>query len=85
MNHHASPAFWNCYHELPAKIRKLADKNFKILKIDTGHPSLHFKKVSRFYSARVRIDFRALALPIDEGLLWFWIGNHTEYNRLIND
>jgi len=47
------------------------------------HPSLHFKKVGRFRSARVGRNFRALAIETDDGLLWFWIGNHAEYERLI--
>ena len=84
MNHFASPSFWECYNQLPDAIRKLADKNFTLLKADPGHPSLHFKKVGRFRSARVGRNFRALAVEIDDGLLWFWIGNHAEYDRLIS-
>jgi hypothetical protein len=83
MNHYASPSFWQLYDELPESIRKLADKNFAILKEDATHPSLHFKKVGRFRSARVGINYRVLAIEVDDGLLWFWIGNHSEYDRMI--
>ncbi len=83
MNHHASRAFWECYKQLPDAIRNLADKNFALLRADPTHPSLHFKKVGRFRSARVGRIFRALAVETDDGLLWFWIGNHAEYERLI--
>lgn len=83
MNHHASPAFWECYKQLPEAVRDLADKNFALLRADPMHPSLHFKKVGRFRSARVGRNFRALAVEIEDGLLWFWIGNHAEYERLI--
>ena len=83
MNPHASPSFWECYKQLPEVIRKLADKNFALLKTNPTHPSLHFKKVGRFRSARVGRNFRALAVESDDGLLWFWIGNHAEYERLI--
>ena len=83
MNHHASPSFWECYKQLPEAIRKLDDKNFALLKTNPSHPSLHFKKVGRFRSARVGRNFRALAVESDDGLLWFWIGNHAEYERLI--
>ena len=83
MNHHASSSFWECYKQLPEAIRKLADKNFALLKTNPTHPSLHFKKVGRFRSARVGRNFRALAVESDDGLLWFWIGNHAEYERLI--
>jgi hypothetical protein len=84
MNHFASPTFWECYHALPAEIRELADKNFALLQADPAHPSLHFKKVGRYRSARVGLRYRALAVEVHDGLLWFWIGDHAEYDRLIN-
>ena len=84
MNHFASPSFWTCYHALPADIRELADKNFALLQADPAHPSLYFKKVGRYRSARVGLRYRALAVEVDNGLLWFWIGDHAEYDRLIN-
>ena len=84
MNHFASPAFWECYKKLPDAIRELADKNFALLKTAPTHPSLRFKKIGRFHSARVGRDFRALAVEVDDGLLWFWIGNHAEYDRLLS-
>ena len=82
MRHDASPEFWAAYHALPARIRDLADKNFELLKADPRHPSLHFKRVGRFYSARVGLSHRALGLPIDDGVLWFWIGSHADYDGL---
>jgi len=44
---------------------------------------LHFKKVGRFWSARVGLHYRALAVEADDILVWFWIGSHSEYDRLI--
>ncbi len=84
MSHFTTPAFWSCYHDLPESVRELADRNFALLKSDPFHPSLHFKKVGRFRSVRVGIQFRALAVEIKDGFLWFWIGNHAEYERLIS-
>lgn len=83
MRHFASPAFWQRYEKLPEAVRKLADKNFALLKQDPQHPSLHFKKVGRYWSVRVGIRFRALATEMDEGLLWFWIGTHADYDAII--
>ncbi|MFZ1060336.1 MAG: hypothetical protein WAP47_14205 [Candidatus Rokuibacteriota bacterium] len=60
--HHASPDFWACYRALPASVRELANKAFELLKADPQHPSLHFKKVGRFRSARVGLHHRALAV-----------------------
>lgn len=85
MKHYATSQFWACYHKLPDAVRDLADKNFALLKADSSHPSLRFKKVGRFRSARVGRDFRALAVEVDDGFVWFWIGNHAEYERLIGE
>lgn len=83
MNHHASPDFWSCYHALPVSIRELADKSFALLKADPTHPSLHFKKVGRFWAARVGLHYRAVAVEASDGLVWFWVGTHAEYDRLV--
>ena len=83
MRHFAGPSFWACYEKLPASIRKLADKNFEILKDNPEHPSLYMKKAGNYWSVRVGIKYRALAVEIEEGLVWFWIGTHAEYDKLI--
>ena len=63
-------------------MRELADKSFALLKSDPRHPSLHFKRLDKVWSARVGLHYRALALDIDGGYLWFWIGTHADYDRL---
>ncbi len=83
MIHHASPSFWARYEALPERIRSLADKNFALLNANPNHPSLHFKRVGRYWSARTGRDYRALGVPVDDGVLWFWIGRHAEYDRLV--
>jgi hypothetical protein len=85
MKHFANPSFWSCYEKLPSSVQELADKNFELLKTNPKHPSLHLKKVAKYWSARVGIKYRALAVEIDEGLIWFWIGTHSEYNRLLRE
>ena len=71
MKHRASQRFWTAYQALPQPIRQLADANFELLKHDPRHPSLHFKKVGNYWSVRVGLQYRALAVDIDDGLLWF--------------
>ncbi len=83
MIHHATPDFWHCYDALPQEIRKQADQAFEHLKQDTQYPSLHFKKVGRFWSARISGGYRALAVENADGLVWFWIGSHAEYDKII--
>jgi hypothetical protein len=81
--HRASPSFWEGYYALDVDVRKLADKSFEILKNDPQHRSLRLKKTGRFWSARVGLHHRALALDIPGGLLWFWIGDHDAYDRIV--
>ena len=83
MKHFASPSFWQCYKRLPVSIQKLSDKNFELLKTNLKHPSLHFKKVDKYRSIRIGKKYRALAVEINHDLLWFWIGTHSEYDRLV--
>ena len=83
MKHRASRRFWRQYRALPAEVRQLADENYALLKSDPAHPSLHYKKVGRFRSVRVGLHYRALAVEAGEDVVWFWIGHHAEYDRLI--
>lgn len=65
-------------------VRELAQDNFKLLKNDPKHPSLHFKRIGNFWSARVGRNYRALAVEDGKDFIWVWIGSHAEYDRLIN-
>ena len=86
MPHYADPDFWRLYRALPEPVQNLADKNFALLKASPDHPSLHFKRIKGrvgLWSARVGRDYRALAVEVDDGLQWFWIGSHADYDRII--
>lgn len=83
MNHYTSADFWACYNQLPAAVRTVADENYRLLLRDPRHPSLHFKQVGRLWSIRAGRGYRALAVDSEQGLIWFWIGPHAEYERII--
>ena len=86
LNHFASPGYWPLYHRLPAHAREVADKCFALLKSDPRHPSLHLKKIGELWSVRAGNRYRALGVDApdgEKGILWFWIGPHAEYDRLI--
>jgi hypothetical protein len=80
----AAPAFWRRYHDLTSDVQSLADKTFALLKADPRHPSLQLKKIGRFWSVRVGLRYRALGTDLADGILWFWIGSHAEYDRLVS-
>jgi hypothetical protein len=50
---------------------------------DHWHPSLHFKKVGPYWSARVDRDHRALGVESEGMIVWFFIGRHDSYERQI--
>lgn len=83
MKHRATPRFWECYRSLPTEIQELADRNYRQLCENPEHPSLHFKKVGRFWSVRVGLHYRALAVEDANDAVWFWVGPHDEYDRLV--
>lgn len=67
-------------------MQQLARENFVLLKKDLSHPSLQFKPVShgKYRSVRVGLRYRALGVPVAEGVQWFWIGNHSDYDKLLS-
>jgi hypothetical protein len=86
--HAASTEFWAAYQSLPQQIRDRADKQFALLKENPQHPSLQLKKLGErnsheIWSARVTLQYRALAIKRPGGFLWFWIGDHKTYDSLI--
>jgi len=85
LRHFVSIRFWQCFGVLPAEIRSLARRTFTLLRESPTHPSLHFKQVNngRYRSVRVGLHYRALGIPVADGVLWFWIGSHAEYDKLV--
>jgi hypothetical protein len=82
LKHFASPEFWDAYGSLPNRVQRLADANFRRLRENPKHPSLHFKQAGRFWSAPIGLHYRALAIRDGEDFIWFWIGSHADYDRL---
>ena len=86
MRHVRDPDFTPQYEALPRAIQELATKNFGLLKQDPKHPSLHFKRIKGdLWSIRVGQKYRALAVEGGDRYHWFWIGTHSEYDRLIGN
>jgi hypothetical protein len=83
LNHFRSPSFRKDYADLPRDVQRLADRAFHLLKSNPRHPSLHFKKAGRYHSVRIGRHYRALAVEGPDGLVWFWIGSHAEYDNIL--
>jgi len=83
LRHHATPEFWRVFDLLPETVRDQARRNFQLLKDNPRHPSLRFKQVGRFRAVRVGRRYRALGVEVEDGVSWFWIGTHAEYDKLV--
>jgi hypothetical protein len=67
MQHRATTDFWRQYHALSPPVRDRAGKQFSLLKANSRHPSLQFKRVGErhgqeIWFARVTLNHRALAI-----------------------
>jgi hypothetical protein len=85
VSHFTDPEFWKHYKRLPPEGQEAADKNFILLKSNPRHPSLHFKQIEKYWTVRVNLETRALAVAIGEDYVWFWIGRHKEYDRIVGE
>jgi hypothetical protein len=81
--HRTTDRFWTCFERLPKPVARVARENFELLKRNPSHPSLHFKRVGKLWSARAGLSHRALAVEDGPDFIWVWIGPHDEYERLI--
>jgi hypothetical protein len=86
VNSQLTPDFLACFAKLPDEIKEQARRCYRLWKTNSAHPSLHFKPVKGqqgVYSVRVGIGWRALGLLEDDTVAWFWIGSHSDYDKLI--
>ena len=83
---HTNSSFWKLYRKLPQNIREVAKKQYKLFETDAYHVSLHFKRVHStrpIYSARITQNYRAVGILEDNIIVWFWVGSHNEYDKLL--
>jgi hypothetical protein len=81
---HTSPPFWTAFRDLPPTVQVAARKAYRRFRADPSHPSLQFKKLyDTRYSIRVTRGYRALGQREGDTIVWFWIGTHADYDRVI--
>lgn len=69
-----------------AEVQREAENAYRIFRKNPAHPGLHFKKLEgedNIYSARIGLGYRALAVMKSGRIVWYWIGGHSEYDRLV--
>jgi hypothetical protein len=78
--------FWRLLSDLPSDVQREAKRAYRLFLTNPAHPGLQFKKLEGeedIYSARIGLDYRALAVMKKGRVVWYWIGSHSEYDRLI--
>jgi len=86
MNSHVTEKFRKAFAELPADVRNQARQAYRLFLENPYHPSLHFKSIHPtrpIYSVRVGLYYRAVGVREEDEIIWFWIGSHAEYNKLL--
>jgi len=86
MKSFTSRRFGYAFAALPAEVQKQARRAYQLFKADPSHPGLNFKKVDdqdNIYSVRVGLGHRALGRLDGSEIVWFWIGPHAEYDKLL--
>jgi hypothetical protein len=79
-------SFWRAYRLLAPEVREHARRAYRQFRDNPRHPGLQFKRVhpgEPIYSVRITLEIRAVGVIAKEGILWFWIGPHDEYERII--
>ena len=87
MNSHANERFWEAFRVLSPQVRRGARRAYRTFQINPFHPSLQFKQVHPrrpIFSVRVGLGYRALGIREGEDIVWFWVGTHGEYDRLLS-
>ena len=78
--------FWRLFHDLPSDVQQDAKRAYRLFQANPAHPGLQFKKLEGeedLYSARIGLDYRALAVMKKERVVWYWIGTYADYDRLV--
>lgn len=68
------------------RIQARARRAYNLFLDHPEHPSLRFKKVAQLenvYSVRIGLGYRALGVLEASTVIWFWIGSHADYDRMI--
>jgi hypothetical protein len=79
--------FRRCFVELPPDTQRQARESYRKFTENPHHPGLHLKKVHAvdpIYSVRISRDYRALGVQSADEIVWFWIGSHADYERILS-
>lgn len=88
MTSHTTKSFRKLFRELPLEVQRAARKNYKLWREYEHHPSLEFKRVHpvrSVFSVRIGLGWRAVGVRKGDAMLWYWIGSHNHYDKLLRE
>jgi hypothetical protein len=84
---HINASFRKRFGSLPGEVQEQARAAYRLFRDNPRHPGLNFKRIhetERYVSARVGRSYRAVGvMSASDEVVWFWIGPHEEYEKII--
>lgn len=74
------------FDKLPLHLKEATQKAYSTWKENSNHPSLQYKQIhasKAIYSVRISLSYRAIGVKQSNIMVWFWIGSHAAYDKLI--
>ena len=71
----------------PQSVQLKAKATYALWFENPEHPSLRFKKVHEslpIYSVRIDLNWRAVGTLQKDTMIWFWVGSHHDYEKLLS-
>jgi hypothetical protein len=87
MNSVTTERYRKAFAQLPEHIQEQARKAYRLWKKNPHHLSLQFKcvhKTEQVYSVRISLSFRAIGVKEKDTMIWFWIGSHNDYDKMLS-
>ena len=87
MTSQTTAAFWKLYEALPPEIQRQAQAAYSKFEADPYNAGLRFKQVHEIkpiFSVRISRDYRAVGIKNRDDIIWFWIGSHSDYDKLLS-
>jgi hypothetical protein len=86
MRSRSTRRFREALARLPEPVRRRAREAYRLFLRHPHHPGLRFKRVHAtepIWAVRITRDYRALGVQAGDEMIWFWIGSHADYDRLL--
>ena len=86
MRSFTSRRFRDAFGTLPAHVQQQARRAYQLFQDDPSHSGLNFKKVdeeNNTHSVRVGLGYRGLGQLDGSDIVWYWIGPHADYDKMI--